>query len=175
MSDTFVPAGDKDTIIPRFYLKPVKDNFRSEQEGREIWNDVEYVEQIIPGDKHCVVDERVKDAHRERWPRQYDAFKKSQEVPVEGTPLEEWAGMSASQVLELKSCHIRTVEQLAELSDTQLAKSVPMGGTALRERAKKYVSQESDADRKIEALQAQVAALLAAAEAPKVIETEQAA
>lgn len=161
MTDTFAPAGKADNIIPRFYVKAVKNEFRSEAEGREVYNDVEYVEMIVPGDKNSIVDERVKDVHRERWARQYAAFKESREAPVEGTPLEEWAAVTVSQVMELKSSHVRTVEQLAGLSDSQLSKVVPMGGHALREKAQLYVSQESKAEARVAELEKLVADLMA--------------
>lgn len=158
----FTPTqkNEPDNIIPRFYLKPVKNPFLSKQEGREVWSDVEYVEMIVPGDKNAIHHEKVKDVHRERWARQYEAFTKSREAPTDGTPLEEWAVIGASQVLELKSCHVRTVEQLAGLSDSQLAKVVPMGGHALREKAQAYVSKESAAERKVAELEAKLNELL---------------
>lgn len=144
MTDTFTLPSSQDKMIPRFYMKPVRQAYRSEQEGREVFEDREYVEIIVPGDKHSIVDVAVKDEHRDRWPRQYEAFQKSQEAPEEGTPIEEWAPIGASQALELKSSHVRTVEHLAGLSDSQLAKVVPMGGHALREKAQAWLKQAED-------------------------------
>lgn len=168
----YSPSNGRDNIIPQFYMKAVRNEFLTEVEGREIWEDKEYVEMIVPGDKNAIVHERVKQAHKDRWPNQYRAFVESRESPSEGTPLEEWAAVSASQVMELKSCHVRTVEALAGLSDTQLAKTVPMGGHALREKAQRFIEGQSAADVRIAELQAQVAALIAAQEAPKVVDTE---
>jgi len=144
MTDTFQLPSSQDKMIPRFYLKPVRQAFRSEQEGREVFEDREYVEIIVPGDKHSIVDVAVKDEHRDRWPRQYEAFKKSQDAPEDGTPIEEWAPIGASQALELRSSHVRTVEHLAGLSDSQLAKVVPMGGIALRAKAQAWLKQVED-------------------------------
>ena len=39
-----------------------------------------------------------------------------------GLPLQEWAPLSRSQVLELKANHIHTVEQLSEIPDSGLEK-----------------------------------------------------
>jgi hypothetical protein len=166
MLETFTPVDDKrDNIIPNFHMKAVKNEFRSQQEGREIWEEAEYVEMIVPGDKNSVVDVKVKDEHRERWPARYEAFKKSKEMPDDGTPLEEWAGVSRSQVMELKSSHVRTVEHLAGLSDSQLAKVCPMGGHILREKAKAFLQQSeeqkplAEALAQIEALRSEIAAM----------------
>ncbi len=175
MNDTFDAPSTKDNIIPRFYMKPVKNEFKSNAEGREVWDEVEYVEMFIPGDKLTEVHEKVKDHHRERWAPRYAAFKESREAPSEGTPLEEWAGIGAAQVMELKSCHSRRVEHLAGLADSQLSKSVPMGGQALREKAQRYVSQESESDRRIRQLEEQIALLTASSPADANKEKDQAA
>ena len=153
MLETFTPAGDKDNIIPEFFIKPVKNEYLSEREGREVWEDKAYVRMIVPGDKNSIPEERVKDSHRDRWPNQWAAFEKSREAPVEGTPLDEWAGVTRSQVMEMGSFHVRTVEQLAGLSDAQLAKVVPMGGHALRQKAQRFLDQAKDERPLAEALQ----------------------
>lgn len=132
-------ADKNDNARPRFYSKPVKNNFRSETEGRPVFEDKEFVEILVPGDRKTVVDTLVKEEHKRRWPREYAAFKAGQEVPVEGTPLEEWPQISRSQVEELKFAHIRTVEQLASLPDDALNRSVSMGGFALREKAQRHL------------------------------------
>ncbi|WP_395443572.1 hypothetical protein [Caulobacter sp. UC70_42] len=124
----FDAAADKgDNARPRFYSKPVKNNFRSESEGRPVFEDKEFVEILVPGDRKTVVDTLVKDEHKRRWPREYAAFKAGQEVPVEGTPLEEWPQITRSQVEELKFAHIRTVEQLASLPDDPRTVRSPWG------------------------------------------------
>ncbi len=178
MSNAFdySPPTERDTIIPRFFMNPVRNNFESEKQGREVWEEVPYVEMFVPGDKNATPVERVKPSHKERWPRQWDAFEKSVEAPEDGTPLAEWAAMSRAQVIELSSVHVRTVEQLASLSDTQLAKAVPMGGHALRARAKAWLEQAeqgaplAEANQRIETLEQQIKVLtdqLAAKPAPK--------
>lgn len=131
-----VPGQEPDITMPRFYMRPVQNAFRSKQEGRPIFDDVEYVEILIPGQK-STVDERVKDEHRDRWPRQYEAFKAGQEAAQDGWALEEWPGLTRSQVEELKFFHVRTVETLAALDDGALAKVFPMGGFAIREKAQR--------------------------------------
>lgn len=136
----FDAAADKgDNARPRFYTKPVKNNFRSESEGRPIFDEKEFVEILVPGDRKTVMDTFVKDEHKRRWPREYAAFKAGLEVPTEGTPLEEWPAITRSQVEELRFGHIRTIEQLAELPDDALNRSVSMGGFALREKAKRHL------------------------------------
>lgn len=136
--------GQRDNCIPRFYTEPVQNNFKSQQEGRAVFEDREMIEIIIAGDKHSVINEIVTDNHRRRWAREYQAFKEGLELAAEGTPVEEWAAISKSQAMELKSCNVRTVEQLAALPDNLLTKAVPMGGHALRSRAQAFLKQVGD-------------------------------
>ncbi len=156
---------EPDNVIPLFYLKPVKNEYQTEALGREVWEEKEYVEIIVPGDRNAVVHERVKQAHKDRWPRQYLAFTQSRETPVDGTPLEEWPVVNSAMVMELKSSHVRTVEQLAGLSDGQLSKTVSMGGFELRRKAQLFVEGKSESDARIADLEAKLAALTAAMEA----------
>jgi len=137
------PRGQRDSAIPRFYVSAQRNNFRSEQEGRPCFDDVEKVEILIPGDRHATWDGRVTQVHKDRWPREYEAFKKGLEPAEGGTPLDQLPGMTASQVEELKYMHVRTVEALAGLSDDQCRKAISMGGMALRDKAKRWLDSTS--------------------------------
>lgn len=137
---TPVQGQQTDNTVPRFHIKAVQNNFRTEQEGRPIFEDFEYVEIWIPGDQRSVVDRRVKPDDRARWPNHYAAFKAEKEYIGEGLPLAEWSAVTRSQVEEMKHFKIFTVEQLANLSDAQLQGSFAIGGTALREQARAYVA-----------------------------------
>lgn len=130
---------EKDHTIPRFYMRPVEQAHKSAQAGRPIYEDVEFVEIIIPGNRGAVHDTMVREEHRQRWPQHYAAFKAGQDAPQEGTPLEEWPAISRSQVEELRYFHIRTVEQLAGLGDDALSRAIPMGGYPLREKAQRFL------------------------------------
>lgn len=165
---------EKDNTIPRFYLRAVQNEFRSHEEGRPIFEDLEYVEIIIPGNRGTVVDTLVKEEHRQRWPIAYARFKQGEAEVMEGTPIAEWPGVTRSQAEELKFLNIRTVEALANLDDHNLQRAVPMGGNALREKAKRYLlnaagsapaealaAKVDDQAATIAALQQQVEALLA--------------
>lgn len=125
-------------IFPRFHIRAVENKLKSREAGRPIFEDREYVEILIAGDKSTVHCPPVNDEHRHRWPEQYRAFKAELETPLEGTPIEQWPAMSASQVAELKALHILTVEALAELPDNGV-KNLGMGGRELVAKAKAYL------------------------------------
>lgn len=165
-------AMDKRLFV-NFYRKAVLNKFKSSQEGRPIFDEVDYVRIIIPGDKYNVVDTPATEEHtRVRFAEQYERFLKGQEQATSGTPLEMWPQLTISQVAELKAINVYTVEQLAEMSD-QLAQKF-MGNHQLRQKAKLYLeaaageavttkmqAELEKRDNEIETLKAQMAQLMA--------------
>lgn len=136
MEDMPRHALDKKLFV-QFYVKAVMNGFKSSEAGRPIFDEVDYIRVIIPGDKNNVVDTKVTEEHKMRFPAQYERFKKNQEQAVSGTPLEVWPQMTVGQVAELKAMHISTVEQLADLPDN-LAQRI-MGSHQLRAKAKVFL------------------------------------
>ncbi len=122
------------TVIPRFFIDSVQDEMASAAHGRPIFRDVERVEIILPGNPHLRPVHAVNDEHRMRWQREYEAFRNGVEISPEGTPLEDWPVLSRSQVLELKGLALRTVEDVARMTDTATQR-IGTGGQLLRERA----------------------------------------
>jgi hypothetical protein len=119
---------------PRFYLEQVEDHVASANAGRLIARDEERVEIIMPGNPHTRPVARVTDEHRQKWPREYEAFKAGIEISPEGTPLEEWPILKRSQVMELKWLGFRTVEHIRDMDD-QAIQRIGMGGRRLKELA----------------------------------------
>ena len=134
------PSGPKPPAIPRFKTEAVHLPFRSKEAGRPIYEDREFVEILIPGDRRSMAVEAVSDAHKVRWPKEYAAFRAGQEPPLEGTPLADWpnSSLTRARVEELAYFNIRTVEHLAQVNDAQLA-NLGMGARALREAAAKFL------------------------------------
>lgn len=134
-----VPAGsNKSTVFPQFFLMAVKDETKSLATGRPAHREIEMVQIIIPGDKHNIVERRVREPDKIRWHRQYDAFKKGQEQAADGTRLEDWPVLNRAQILDLKSQNIFTVEAVAGLSDGQLG-AIGMGARQLRRHAQAFL------------------------------------
>ena len=127
-----------DGVWPEFYSKAESNPRKSAQEGRPIFDEHEYVYIRIAGDKGTVVSEKVTDQHRARWPAEYAAWKNKTALASSGTPLEQWPPLSLAQLHELKAVNIRSVEDLAGLSDAGIQK-LGMGGRKLVEMAKAYL------------------------------------
>ena len=132
------------STLPIFMRKAVQHNGKSEEAGRAIFEEREYVEIHIAGDNKSVICRKVEDRDKARWPTQYEAFKRNQEAPIEGTPLKEWPILTVSQIAELEAMNVRTVEALAELSDTGI-NNYGMGGRELVKQATAFLDVSADA------------------------------
>lgn len=131
-------AGFRKPVIPRFETKAVHMEHASKQQGRPIYEDREYVEIMVVGERGFSAYEPVSDEHKQRWPEEYRAFKEGKESPLQGTPLAEWPTVTRSKVEELAFFHIRSVEDLAGVNDAQLQK-LGMGARELREKARTFL------------------------------------
>lgn len=137
-------AGD-DQLLVRFFIKPRQDMAASEDEGRPVYKDTEYVSIIQPGNKDSIIERPASQRDKKRFPRHYSAFKQRTDDNgelIEGTPLEEWPGITRSQVEELRYFKIRTVDQLVNIADSA-AQNI-MGVNVLKERARKFLQSRDD-------------------------------
>lgn len=167
------PNFQDETLHVSFSRNAIPDQAASDQEGRPIFKEVDWVTIRVPGSRDTV-ERKVRDSDKIRFPKQWAAFQngKTQEGVV-GTPLTAWPGLTRAQCEEFAFFGVKTVEQLAEMPDQHLQKF--MGGNGIRQRARDFIAAAKDAaplaqlrsevekrDADIQALQAQVASLLAA-------------
>ncbi len=130
-------------IRPRFYMEAVQDPLGTAKEGRPIFRQEERVELFMAGNPYTMPVMKVSDEERRRWPREYEAFRHGIEIAPEGTPLEEWPILNRAMVMELKSLHIHTVEDIAVLSDTGTQRA--MGLMGLRSKARAFLDDAAAA------------------------------
>ena len=104
--------------------------------------DMDFITITIPGNRDLIVHTPVSDFYIWRFPHEYEAYKRGQEASVVGTPLQMWPGLQPSQVAELKHQGIRTVEQLATLSDT--SSGVLRGFYAMKHKAQQFLDDTKD-------------------------------
>lgn len=129
----------EERVFFSFDLHPQKDEAKSEAEGRPVFRDVEYIQIQVPGDKGNVVHRPVTPEDKQRFSRQYEHWKNGKSPEQTGMPLTEWAAISRSEVLELAYFNVRTVEQLASLTD---ANAQNVGALRLwRDKAKAFLEQ----------------------------------
>lgn len=162
---------DDGKLVVAFYKNAVKNNFKSMQEGRPIFEDKDFIKIIIPGSRD-VTEARVTEQYKERFPRQWAAYQNKQQVKIEGTPLSELTWMGRSMVAEFAACNVNTVEQLVGMSDVDGGKF--MGWNQIKQRCERYLQaakgeapalvmekQVADLSKENETLKAQMAELAA--------------
>jgi hypothetical protein len=126
-----------------FYNFAVKNEDASATQGRDIYEDKEFIEIRVPGDRNLIIQRAVQRGgpalldDTKRFAAHYKAFKDgvSDDVVV-GTPLAVFPGITPAQREELAYFKVRTVEHLADLKD-----DVASGAHfhALKQRAKDYI------------------------------------
>lgn len=127
------------TLIARFRMESKINEVRSRDAGHPVTDDVLYVTIIQPGQKDPIWDNKASEDHIKRFSRQYKAFTDAQEVAQEGTPIEIWPVMTRQQVEVYKYLNIKTVEQVAELSEAVIGK-VGIGARELQKKAKAWLA-----------------------------------
>lgn len=133
----------------KFYSKPVRQAYASEQEGRPIYSDVDYVQIFVPGDSTTVIDTPVRDDHKRRFPLQWAHYQNRHGTDARevGTPLDKWPRITPAQAEELRALKFYTVENVANASDANLQRIGMIAGMspfAFREAAMRFLRVAKD-------------------------------
>lgn len=158
-------ANDKG-VYAKFYMFPMEDARASAEAGRPVFVDKEFVEILAAGNQNNIVRRPASEMDKVRFRRQYDLFKQGDSEQMVGTPLSEVPWVTRSQVEEFAYRKIRTLEDLANISDAQC--TLP-GMYDMRRNAEAWLKKASDAApftammEEIEALKAELAAMKALA------------
>ena len=176
--------GDKKLFVV-FFREAVLNELKTTSEGRPIYDDVDMIRIHTPGSR----DTLVAPAHvgyQNRFPKQWAQYTQNVEQTASGTPLKVVPWLTVSQVAELATFHIKSVEQLAGMSDNVATKfmnhhSLKQQASAFLEAAKgaapllKMQKELETRDEQIAELQAAVKAMQAAVQterAAKVVPTK---
>lgn len=165
-------------VIAIFFHDAVENGPKSTEAGRPIYDEVECIRLIVPGSRDEIV-RRVIDEDKSIYAAEYARFKAQGATSASGTRLSEWPAMSVALIRELDHYNIRSIEDLADLSDTHIP-NLPMGIREMRAKAQAHLARAADnaiAEKlgaqnaeqaaKIADLEAKIAALQTAAEAGK--------
>lgn len=146
-SEYFTFGAPDRRLFVEFDIKAVCNEEKSKEAGRPIYEDQEYVRIIIPGDKTTAIHKAVTPELRHMYADQYREWKTGgDQHATTGTPLAiwPWPGMTKSTVEELKHFKCYTVEQLAGLTDTVMARMGP-GLVKLRSDAQEWLKSAAAA------------------------------
>lgn len=127
------------TLYVSFYMDALEFKAESEKAGRPVFRDVPFIKILVPGDTSNIIERKATKDDELKFPKAWARFKAQESESVEGMPLEQWPQVTRSLLKELKYFEVHTVEQLAGLSDGQIAK-LGMGFTEYRNKAKAFLA-----------------------------------
>ena len=178
-------------LAVQFYKKSMKQEDASNEAGRPIFKEFDFVRIMIPGDNLTEIDTYAQESHKQRFPRQWAHYlnQTAGHEDIVGTPLDQWPQVTRSQAEELRGLKFHTVESIADCSDQQLQRIGMVAGMSphnFRLKAKAFLNLANDSaevaqreselqalkeenakikaetDAKLAAMQEQMSALLAA-------------
>jgi len=131
-------------LFVQFFKDAVKNEIKSKEAGRPIFDEHDFVRVITPGSRDTVIT-RVADGsdYALRFHAQWARYKAGQNQDVSGTPLSQLPWMSVGQVAEFAAVGCRTVEQLVGMPDNLSQKF--MGHHQLKQRARVYLDAAKEA------------------------------
>ena len=146
--DSDVQGADARLAV-QFYKKSVKQDMASDEAGRPIFKEFDFVRIMIPGDNLTEIDTYAQESHKQRFPRQWAHYQNqvANHEDIVGTPLEQWPQVTRSQAEELRGLKFHTVESIAECSDQQLQRIGMVAGMSphnFRLKAKAYLNLAND-------------------------------
>jgi hypothetical protein len=183
--------GADSRLAVQFYKKSMKQEDASNEAGRPIFKEFDFVRIMIPGDNLTEIDTYAQESHKVRFPRQWAHYQNQTagHEDIVGTPLDQWPQVTRSQAEELRGLKFYTVEAIADCSDQQLQRIGMVAGMSphnFRLKAKAFLNLANDSaevaqreselqalkeenakikaetDAKLTAMQEQMSALLAA-------------
>jgi hypothetical protein len=183
--------GADSRLAVQFYKKSMKQEDASNEAGRPIFKEFDFVRIMIPGDNLTEIDTYAQESHKQRFPRQWAHYQNQTagHEDIVGTPLDQWPQVTRSQAEELRGLKFYTVEAIADCSDQQLQRIGMVAGMSphnFRLKAKAFLNLANDSaevaqreselqalkeenakikaetDAKLAAMQEQMSALLAA-------------
>ena len=132
-------------LAVQFYKKSMKQEDASNEAGRPIFKEFDFVRIMIPGDNLTEIDTYAQDSHKQRFPRQWAHYQNqvAGHQDIVGTPLDQWPQVTRSQAEELRGLKFHTVESIADCSDQQLQRIGMVAGMSphnFRLKAKAYLN-----------------------------------
>lgn len=91
-------------------------------------------------------DRRISDRYFEYCKESFDRFMKNQDMPVQGTPLKDWAGAHERVKKRAIECGINSVELAAEMTE-QAIQEIGMGARDMKKAAQAYLERDRDPEK----------------------------
>lgn len=124
--------------IATIYPEAVYHAFKSKEEGKPCYVDVDFIKIKTLGHLQSEVVRELTEDDKIHYPDVWEAYSKQQNVETSGTSLSELPGVRKSRILELQAKGVRTIESLAAISDTNASK-MGMDVIAIKRQAEKWL------------------------------------
>lgn len=149
MSEVSVPTPELTVRVVKFWTEYKMDGATKRE--------IEWVELTTPGmaatSTTCEAVSRLSRVRNgnvdARWPLvepAYQAWKRQEALPDVGMPLAAWPGLSVSQADALRAAGIRTVEEVAGMTETTLSRVPIMDIRRIRDAARQYLGTRDISD-----------------------------
>ena len=159
-------------LVVLFYREPIKNELKSIEAGRPIFDEIDLVKIITPGSRDTFVGDATYE-YQQRFPTQWARYKAGRDQSAgSGTPLNQLPWLSIGQIAEFNAVGCYTIEQLVGMPDSLSQKF--MGHHGIKQKALAYLDAATNAapmlklqaeldkrDEQIKALQDQMNAILA--------------
>lgn len=130
-------------LLVVFYRDTIKNEQKSIDAGRPIFDEIDLVKIITPGSRDSFVGDATPD-YQARFSSQWARYKAGREqLSSSGTPLNQLPWISIGQIAEFNAVGCHTVEQLVGMADSLSQKF--MGHLQLKQRAQAYLDAAKDA------------------------------
>lgn len=141
-----------------FERRPVEDRTESSKAGHYVSKDVDFAIITRPGSRDTVekeavpwlaeLDTRVRAKSipanwAQAFRESYNAWKKGEELPENGTPIKGWQMLGPAAQKDLIQAGVRTVEDLANLPDGEIGQ-LGTGGISLKQKATAWLAAAKD-------------------------------
>ncbi len=128
----------EEQLLVAFYPDKVLNKFKSESEGKPVWETRDFITISHPGENLNVVRRQATDQDKQRFARHWDAYQRGVTQVPDGVPLNLLFPSKPHIVETLRGYNIHTIEQLAKLSAHGIG-SVGMGCQEWVNAAQKYM------------------------------------
>lgn len=158
---SFLPGNqqeDDKNLIIQFFVDKKLMGAKSEAAGRPIYEDREYVRVMIKGQDKQIVVHEVTAQIRQKYPISYQRFLQQKPAPVIGTPIDMLPGVGPSLAHHLKGLNLRSIEDVANVTDENTLQAMGAGARDLVKRSRAWMEQSSERALNLEEANKQLAA-----------------
>lgn len=128
-------------LIAIFFKGTEKNEMKSAEAGRPIFDEFDYIKILAPGSKDAFCGD-ASPQYQERFPQQWARYKAGQNQNMSGTPLNMLPWLSMGQIAEFNAVNVHTIEQLVGMPDSLSQKF--MGHHGIKQKAQQYLDVAKD-------------------------------